>query len=105
MREYLEMMDIIELHQALQEARGLDPTTERYKIHMAKVQDIRDLSELGDCNTDSIAQLLNLPIETVEMERAHIDRHNQMRRTFPATGDLDLPQLPGTPTVYTIFQR
>ena len=40
--------DIIELHRALQEARGLDNRSERYKMHMAKVQDIRDLSELDD---------------------------------------------------------
>jgi hypothetical protein len=95
--------DIIELHRALHEARGLDSRSERYKMHIAKVQDIRDLSE--EFNAARTAQLLNLPIETVEMERAHIDRHNQMRRKFLATGDLDLPQLPGTPTVYTIFQK
>jgi hypothetical protein len=50
-------------------------------------------------------KLLNLPIDMVETERAHIHRHNQRRRKFLATGDLDLPQLPGTPTVYTIFQK
>ena len=40
--------DIIELHRALQEARGLDSRSDRYRIHTAKVQDIRDLSELDD---------------------------------------------------------
>ena len=95
--------DIIELHRALQEARGLDSRSDRYRIHTAKVQDIKDLSE--EFNAARTAQLLNVPIEMVETERAHIHRHNQMRKKFLATGDLDLPQLPGTPTVYTIFQK
>ena len=113
------MDDIIELHRALQEARGLDTTTtttERYKIHTANVKDIRALSAGNDgycCNQDQgngwdstkIAQLLNLPIDMVETERDPIARYNQRRRKFLATGDLDLPQPYGTPTVYTIFQR
>jgi hypothetical protein len=99
------MDDIIELHRALQEARGLDTTTtERYKIRMANVrEDIRALSE--DFNAARTAQLLNVPIEMVEAERAKIGEYNQIRRKFLASGDLDLPQPYGTPTVYTIFQR
>lgn len=100
--------DIIELHRALQEARGLDSssstTRERYKIRTANVrEDIRVLSE--DFSAARTAQLLNVPIEMVEAERARIGEYNQIRRKFLASGDLDLPQPYGTPTVYTIFQR
>ena len=84
--------DIIELHRALQDARGLDSNSSRsetYRIHTAKVQqDIRDLSE--EFNAARTAQLLNVPIEMVEAERAKMGEYNQRRRKFLATGDLDL---------------
>lgn len=79
---------------------------------MANVQDIGALSEGndGNCrnqeiggngwNSAKIAQVLNLRIEMVEMERAHIDRHNQMRRKFLATGALDLRELSSSSTVF-----
>ena len=47
----------------------------------------------GDCrnqevggngwNSAKIAQVLNLRIEMVEMDRTHIDRHNQMTKEIP----------------------
>ena len=99
--------DIIELHRALQEAQDLDTTTEereRYKIRTACVkEDIRALSQ--EFNALKVAQLLNVPIEMVEQERAKMGEYNQMKRKYLATGDLDLPQPYGTPAVYTIFQR
>ncbi len=109
-RDNRKMMDddiIIELHRALQQAQNIDSTTEereRYKIRTACVkEDIRVLSQ--EFNALKIAELLHVPIETVEEERAKMGRYNQMKRKYLATGDLDLPQPYGTPTVYTIFQR
>ena len=99
--------DTIELHRALQEAQGLDTTTEereRYLYRTACVkEDIRVLSQ--EFNAARTAELLNIPIQMVEEERAKMGEYNQRRRKFLETGDLDLPQPYGTPAVYTIFQR
>jgi hypothetical protein len=51
-------------------------------------EDIRVLSE--EFNAARTAQLLNVPIEMVEAERAKIGEYNQIRRKFLASGDLDL---------------
>ena len=91
----------------LQEAQGIDSPTEerrRYKIRTACVkEDIKILSQ--EFNSLKVAQLLNVPIEMVEEERTKMGEYNQRKRKFLATGDLDISQPYGTPTVFTIFQR
>lgn len=67
----------------LQEAKGQDPTRDKYRIHMANIQKIRDLAE-ADFSPHEIAKLLNLPIELVKKDSAHIARDKQNRRKFLA---------------------
>jgi ABC-type methionine transport system ATPase subunit len=98
--------EIIELEMELQRARGEDPDR-KYRLRTAKLQqrrqDIKILSQgYNALDSATIAQVLNIPIETVEMERARIQSNNKLKTQLEiATGHLD----PDEGASVAIYQR
>lgn len=77
------MFDIIELQHELLEVQGKDPDR-KIRARTAKVQqrqqDIEILSKgESGLNSAEIAQVLNIPLSIVEMEKARNNREEQMR--------------------------
>ena len=101
------MYSAIELQRKLMEAQGIEPTKERkIKSYTASVRCQKDIENLSKIlNTEEIAYTLDLPLSLVKRHQAIIKRQNEERRRFLRTGTLPRLDVPGMPTVYTIYQR
>lgn len=98
-------MHIAELHHKLMEAQENDKD-ERIKSYTASVRCQKDIENLSKIlNMKEIAYTLDLPLSLVKRHHAKIESQNEERRRFLRTGTLPRLELPGMPTVFTIYQR
>lgn len=100
-------MNICELHHELKRAQGNIIKEDRVKAYTALTRyhpNVATLAKAG-WNSQDITQVLNVPLAFVQGQLARMDRHNAARRRFMMTGNMPHFEVPGMPTVFTIYQR
>jgi hypothetical protein len=81
------MYDIIELEHWLQEARGENPDM-KIRTRMAKIDKANILLESGQFTPEEVSYFAQIPMSQVHSEKDRIDREEQQRREFLATGQM-----------------